>query len=300
MAAAAMAAMTKRVTNVLPTVEAEVVDTISQWCELVGPAMTADAARKIIEHNICERLQAGTLATATVIAMADAGHQGADLALRAYAATFIDHGREAELSAQVRAYVVQSLLRPFVTYPKGHNVIDTFTRDIGIAVMVSLAAERWAMPPTRGRSTEDPAAAYFVALALRQRGIAKLKEQQVSRIYPSIVGWRRDWQRLLKNFPKALKNVQLESPANAFAGHRFSKAPPPRQGRRGYFISARSIAPDSADLARTNPPGTRGEGARPWGSSASPVKATRRSQRTRYSARPTSTSPRCGSLFTAF
>jgi hypothetical protein len=178
-----MVMMMARKTNVPALIEAEIVSTIVHWCDLVGDLMTSEAARRITEHNILQRLQAGTLATTTVIAMAEAGHQGADIALRTYAATFIDAGREPELSAQVRAYAVRSLLRPVVTYPKGRKVIDTWTRDIGIAVMVTLAAARWSMPATRGRTTEEPAAAYFVSLALRKRGIAKLKEQQVARIY---------------------------------------------------------------------------------------------------------------------
>jgi hypothetical protein len=175
--------MMARKTNVPALIEAEIVDVIAHWCDLVGPAMTSEAARRIIEHNILQRLQAGTLATVMVIEMAMAGHEGADIALRTYAATLIDNGREAELSAQVRAYAVRALVRPPVTYPRGRNIVNTWTRDVGIAVMVSLAAERWGMPATRGRATEEPAAAYFVALALRKRRIAKLKEQQVSRIY---------------------------------------------------------------------------------------------------------------------
>ena len=205
-----------RVTNVPAPVEAEIIDGIAHWCELVGPVMTSEAARRIIEQNICERLQAGTIATATVIEMAMAGHEGADLALRAYAATLMDERRE--LSAQVHAYVVRSLLRPFVTYPKGRKVIDTWTRDIGIAVMVDLAAQRWSMPPTRGRTTEDPAASYFVALALRRQGIAKLKEQQVSRIYREHGRLAARLAAPFEVFRKALENVLNEGPANAFAG----------------------------------------------------------------------------------
>jgi hypothetical protein len=171
-----------RRTAVPVLVATEIVDTISHWHSLIGAAMTSEAGRRVIQEDLGARLRAGTIETAVVIAMAEAGHQGADLALRAYAATYIDAGREPELSAQVRGYVVKSLLRPIVTYPRGHNIADTWTRDIGIGVMVDVAAARWSLPATRGRHTEEPSAAYFVSLVLRRQGI-KLKEARVNRIY---------------------------------------------------------------------------------------------------------------------
>jgi hypothetical protein len=168
----------------MPTVAADAITaTILHWYDdLIGRVMTAEASRAIVREDICKRLQAGTLDTAWVIQAAESGHQDADLALRAYAATFIDQGRESELLAQVRAYVVRSLLRPPVTYPRGKNIIDVLTRNIAIAVMVDAAAARWSLAPTRGRRTDEPSAAYFVGVALRKRGI-KLKEQQVNRIH---------------------------------------------------------------------------------------------------------------------
>jgi len=175
--------MMARRTN-MPTVAADAITaTILHWYDdLIGHVMTAEASRAIVRQDIIERLTRGTLDTAWVIQAAEGGHQDADLALRAYAATFIDQGRESELLAQVRAYVVRSLLRPPVAYPRGKNIIDVLTRNIGIAVMVQAAAERWSLSPTRGAETAEPSAAYFVALCLRKRGI-KLKEQQVARIW---------------------------------------------------------------------------------------------------------------------
>jgi hypothetical protein len=174
--------MMARRTEVLATVEAEIVGTISHWHDLIGGLMTAEAARAIIRNDICNRLTAGTLDIAWVIEAAERGHQDADLALRAYAATFADQGRWNELPVQVQGYSVRALLRAPTTYPRGKNVIDTLTRDIGIGVMVNLAAERWSLSPTRGRSNLEPSASYFVALALRKRR-TRLKEQQVARVY---------------------------------------------------------------------------------------------------------------------
>ena len=82
-----------------------------------------------------------------VIAAAEAGHQDADLALRELAAEYLS-SRE-EMPTELAAYVQRALLQPPVTYPPGRNIADTWMRDIGIAVLVQLAKERW-------KSPEDP------------------------------------------------------------------------------------------------------------------------------------------------
>jgi hypothetical protein len=172
-----------RRTNVPAVFETEIINTIGHWYDdIIGRAMTAEASRAHIRQDICDRLQAGTLDVAWVIDAANAGHQDADLAVRAYAATFADQGRWEQLPRQVQGYMVGAMLRAPTTYPRGKNFLDTYTRDVGIAVMVDVAATRWALQPTRGRSTEEPSAAYFVSHVLRKRG-HRLKEQQVNRIH---------------------------------------------------------------------------------------------------------------------
>jgi len=174
--------MMGRVTSVSAPFRAEVVGVIDHWYSLVAELMTSEAGRRIMREDICRRLQAETLDVSAVIAAANAGHQDADLAIRAYAATFADEGRWEALPRQIQGYMVGAMLRAPTTYPRGKNLIDTWTRDIGIAVLVDLAATRWSLPPTRGGSTEAPAASYFVGLVLSKRG-HKLKEQQIGRIH---------------------------------------------------------------------------------------------------------------------
>jgi hypothetical protein len=174
--------MMARRTLVPTPVANEIATTLDRWFDLVGGLMTSDAGRRIVREDIGRRLAAGTIEAAWVIEAANAGHQDADLALRTYVATFADQGRWNELPTQVQGYAVGALLRAPTTYPRGKNIVDTWTRDIGVAVMVDLAAKHWALPATRSRSTEAASASYFVSLMLRGRGI-RLKEQQVSRIY---------------------------------------------------------------------------------------------------------------------
>jgi hypothetical protein len=195
--------MMARRTNVPAPIAAEITRALEHWYELVGGLMTSDAGRRIVREDICKRLQAGTLETAWVIAAANAGHQDADLALRAFASTFMDQGRWNELPEQVRGYAVGALLVAPTTYPRGKNIVDTWTRDIGIAVMVKLVSVSWTLPATRSLSTEAPSASYFVALVLHRRGF-KLKEQQVARIY-------RDHTKMAERLAASVERVPFEN-----------------------------------------------------------------------------------------
>jgi len=124
---------------------------------------------------------AATLPTEIIMAAAESGNEAADAALRIYIAERVNHGLE--LTRQLAAYNVKSLLRPPMTYPRGHtDVVDSWTRDIGISVLVDVTAKKWSLPPTRGRKTPQPSAAYFVSKVLCQHGL-KLKEQQLGRIF---------------------------------------------------------------------------------------------------------------------
>jgi hypothetical protein len=98
----------------------------------------------------------------------------------------IDCGREADLLVQVKAYVVQTLVRPFLPYPRGRHIVQNLMRDIWLPLVVQRVADGTGLEPTRGESTSEPSAAYFVALAHKRLGM-KLKERQLNRIY-----WNRN------------------------------------------------------------------------------------------------------------
>jgi hypothetical protein len=159
-------------------VEADMVDTVRRWVEIVGEAMTADAARRTLRSYIRDMLRRGTIPTMQVIAAAEAGHQDADLALREFAAEHID--RRIEMPTALANYVQRALVNPPVTYPPGRNVADTWLRDVCVAVLVRLAVERWSLPATRNRATARPSACSVVASALAHLNVG---ERQVERIY---------------------------------------------------------------------------------------------------------------------
>jgi hypothetical protein len=132
------------------------VDTVAHWIDLVGEALTADAARLTLRRFIRETLRQGTIPTMQVIAAAEAGHQDADMALREAAAEYIS--RREEMPTEIANYVQRALVMPPVTYPPGRNLADTWLRDVGIAVIVQLAVERWRLTATRNRASSKPSA----------------------------------------------------------------------------------------------------------------------------------------------
>jgi hypothetical protein len=176
--------MAARRTDVSPIVEAEITTTIDHWLGLIAAAMTSAAGRTFMQREFLRQLEASdaaTLPTMEIIEAARSGNQAADLALREFAATRLDH--YGELPAQVRAYTAQALVEPIVTYPHGSTgTVDTWTRDIAISVLIELTAQRWQLSPTRSAATAEPSAAYFVSRVLRNHRI-KLKEAWVNRIY---------------------------------------------------------------------------------------------------------------------
>lgn len=170
-------------TNLPATVvEAEAVDAIVHWIDLVAQLMTSEASRRVLRNHIGERLRQGTIPRMQVIAAAESGHQDADLALRELAAEYLS--RHEEMPTELASYVQRALLIPPVNYPPGRNLADTWLRDIGIAVLVSLVVEQLQLKPTRNRASVRPSACYLVALALNRRGHA-VRERQVERIYSS-------------------------------------------------------------------------------------------------------------------
>ena len=164
-------------------IEAEVVETIAHWIDLVAEMLTSEASRLMLRKHIRERLRAGTIPGMQVIAAAEAGHQDADMALRELAAQYIS--QRTQMPTELANYVQCALLQPPVTYPQGRNIADTWMRDIGIAVLVQLTKERWSLPKTRSRLTRNPnrlSACYLVARALGRHGI-NLSERRVEKIF---------------------------------------------------------------------------------------------------------------------
>ena len=170
-------------TMTLPAVqmdEESMVDLVSHWIDVVADKMTSEASRAHLRDGIRELLRAGTLPTMRVITAARAGHQDADLALRKLIAEYID--RREELPTTLAGYAQEALFRGPTSYPPGRNLADTWVRDIGIAVLVALAAARFDLPATRNPASRRPSAASLVHRAFGRRG-QNLGERRINTIF---------------------------------------------------------------------------------------------------------------------
>jgi hypothetical protein len=162
---------------------AKVIDIICSEVDNARERITSEAGWQRLEQFFHEELLRGqTLSAAQVLAWAEAGHPAADRAIRLYAAEMIDRRRESELLVQVKAYLVKTLLQPFLPYPRGRHVVQNLMRDIWIPALIARVAEGTGLEPTRGSGGTQPSAAFFVAGALKKRGF-KITERQVNRIY---------------------------------------------------------------------------------------------------------------------
>lgn len=169
----------------LIVVEEEMIDTVAHWIDQVSALLTTEAARIVLRDHIRAMVRAGTLPTMQVIEAARAGHEEADMALRELSVEMLDRG---ELPpAALRAYAQEALIKPPATYPAGRNIADTWLRDVAIAVLVAMAAERWDLKPARNRASNRPSACSVVARALTRRG-HNIGERQVERIFSNLGG----------------------------------------------------------------------------------------------------------------
>jgi hypothetical protein len=165
--------------------EAEAVEDISRWIDVIAVGLRSDASHLLVRDAIRDTLRKGTIPLMRVIAAAEAGHPDADLALREEAGECTKRGEQ--MPTELANYTYRALMRPPVSYPRGRNLVDTWTRDHGIYFLVSQTRSRWKVPVSRSHSRKPSAkeplsACYLVARALNKRGYP-IQERQVERIF---------------------------------------------------------------------------------------------------------------------
>jgi hypothetical protein len=194
-----------RVTDVPAGYTDKIVSLLCAEIDKARERITSEAAWKTLEQFFYEALcDRHTLSAMNVLDWAKAGHPAADHAVRRYGAERLDSYQETEFLAQVRGYLVQALLRPFVPYPHGRNAVQHMLRDIWIPGLMERAAEGTGLNATRSRNSTAPSVAYFLELACKKRGI-KLKEKEINEIY-----WRR------KGIARRLEASMPAIPASPF------------------------------------------------------------------------------------
>jgi len=155
------------------------VGTLDRWWDRAGVLTTSEGARAAMQATLSRSLLAGDLGTvplAYIIAMANAGHEPAQLALRTWIGSHIDQKRFNDLPVQAQAYAHKVMLEPVLSgYGRGNKIIDTWTRDIVINYLVRATIARWGVKKAQ--------AAYLVALVLKRRGIKPASTRQVLDIF---------------------------------------------------------------------------------------------------------------------
>jgi len=181
--------------------EALIIDTVDHWYDLIVAVLGSDAGHRVVQNDLYRQLRAGDAAAldvAHIVAMADGGHPPADHALRTHIHAHIDESRFGELPVQVQAYAQRALTCPplDIGYPSNcSQVVNDFTRDIAIPILVDQIAQRWPALPQLYSSQSRHSAAWFVAEVFTRHG-NRLSERQVRRIYEG----RRTLARRLAEF----------------------------------------------------------------------------------------------------
>jgi hypothetical protein len=176
--------------------ETNAIGTIAHWFDLADEMLRTENSRLIMLAWLKRVIRQGTVSTLRVIGWANSGVEIAEVALRETAAEMLDRGEE--LPANIRYYAAHSLVRSPGKRGKGGDATDNWLRDQCIAIVVSLAIERWHphLRATRNRASKKPSACHLVSDALVRRNII-IGERRVEKIYQEFVGLlpaHRAWQ----------------------------------------------------------------------------------------------------------
>ena len=176
--------------------ESDMIDTVTRWFDLASVMMNTDNSRLAVQAWLKALIRQGTIPAVRVIEWANGGVADADIALRQIAAEMLDRGETPPTT--IAGYAAQALNKPQVARRKGGDVADNWLRDCCIAVLVSLAVERWHphLPMSRNRASKSPSACSVVSAALIKRRI-NIGERRVEKIHqqfaallPAHAAWR--------------------------------------------------------------------------------------------------------------
>jgi hypothetical protein len=163
-----------------PLVEHNAIEVIQYMFERMQEHLTADASRRMLRAYIREQIKKGAVPTMRVVEAADNGDTDCDLALRELIAEMVNNDELPPVL--LRAYLQKALFRPPAPYQPGRYFLDTWNRDIGISILVSMTAEMFNLPISRNRASKRHSACSLVAEVLPRNG-HNVGERQVERIH---------------------------------------------------------------------------------------------------------------------
>jgi hypothetical protein len=162
--------------------EGTMVDIVAHWLDLVAELLTTENSRRYMQATLKRLMRQGTLDTARVITWANSGWADADIALRELCGEMWDCGETPP--ASLNGYGVVALKQPQVGRRKGGDDVDNWLRDQCIAIVVSVAFERWHphLKLTRNSASKKPSICSIVSKGLNRRRI-NIGEKRVGNIY---------------------------------------------------------------------------------------------------------------------
>jgi hypothetical protein len=180
-------------------VEAEMVKTIAHWLDLADVMLRTENSRRLMLSHLKQLIRQGTIPALRVISWANSGHEVADIALREIAAEMLDRGEDPP--ATIRYYAAHALTTAPVKRGKGKDAVANWLRDTCIAIVVSVAVERWHpyLPLTRNRASKKPSACSLVsaALGLRRINVSERRVEKIHSEHAHLLLIHRDWQASL-------------------------------------------------------------------------------------------------------
>jgi hypothetical protein len=161
--------------------EAKMIDTVAHWLDLVAVTLQTENSRLHVQTVLKRMIRQGTVSTLRVIEWAERESSvDADIALRQVASEMLDNHEL--LPATIAGYVAKALNRPLPARPR-KDPVDNLLRDQAIAVVVSVAIQRWHpyLPFTRNRASKSPSACSVGSAALIKRRV-NIGERRVEKI----------------------------------------------------------------------------------------------------------------------
>lgn len=183
-----------RITEVSPVDAARLVDLLCQEYDNACDKLTTEASWERLSRFFLDKLRHSTSSPipgvewATIIVeWARAGHPAADRAIRLYGREMGEQSRFDDMLVSVRAYYLETSGKPFIPFPQGRHVVANMMRNIWLPMLIDHVADATGLAATRSGANPAPSVAYFVALMAKKKGIKRLKEPQINRIY-----WKRE------------------------------------------------------------------------------------------------------------
>jgi hypothetical protein len=201
-----------RITEVSPADAAKLVDLVCQAHDNACTMLTTEASWERLSRHFLDKLRDSTASpvldvewAAIIVEWARAGHPAADRAIKRYGREMGEQSHFDEMLVCVRAYCLEASGKPYIAFPQGRHVVANLMRNLWLPWLMDHVANATGLPATRSAGNPAPSVAYFVSLMAKKKGIKRLKEPRINRIY-----WKREaWPEALEASMPKIRLAQI-------------------------------------------------------------------------------------------